>query len=455
MGTHPIFESDFDCLTDMNNGLHAFIQNVITRIVITLLSAVANLIIPDHNADAFKLRRPYIYVGDYVVGFLLDGHSKWDSAHFLDISLNGYQHEHKFAFFPFYPYAIKFLADGPIFMIFGWFMSDYYRALLSGWILSIIYSSVAATVLYRTMVRLTTSQIAAHCCTVIFMINPAGIFFNSCYTESAYFCFFITGFYFLVTERPNSWMATFCFTIASGIRSNGILNAGFIAHFSIHSIAQAYYADLGILKVMQRTIQAVCQIICIVSPFVAFQYYAFIRYCYEPEICEKTEAKDCFIDHVWCENKIPSIYNHIQGAWDNGFMAYWQYKKIPLFLLASPTYWFIFKALKKTVEDTSFRIIKTDFFGTRSARAGLPWAGVAMQICCWVHLIFLSLFCLFFMNVEVVTRLVWSSSPLVYIFGFQVLQRGQSCPVRLTVITYCLFYQLAGILLHSNHYPWT
>lgn len=179
------------------------------------------------------------------------------------------------------------------------------------------------------MVRLTTSQIAAHCCTVIFMINPAGIFFNSCYTESAYFCFFITGFYFLVTERPNSWMATFCFTIASGIRSNGILNAGFIAHFSIHSIAQAYYADLGILKgkecflgpqnvivylVMQRTIQAVCQIICIVSPFVAFQYYAFIRYCYEPEICEKTEAKDCFIDHVWCENKIPSIYNHIQGT---------------------------------------------------------------------------------------------------------------------------------------------
>ena len=150
-------------------------------------------------------------------------------------------------------------------------------------------------------------------------------------------------------------------------------------------------------------------------------------------------------------------------------MAYWQYKKIPLFLLASPTYWYIFKALKKTIEDTSIRIIKTDFFGTRSARAGLPWAGVAMQICCWVHLIFISLFCLFFMNVEVVTRLVWSSSPLgkfssiykcntnilVYIFGFQVLQRGQSCPVRLTVITYCLFYQLAGILLHSNHYPWT
>ena len=179
--------------------------------------------------------------------------------------------------------------------------------------------------------RLTTSQIAAHAATVIFMINPAGIFFNSCYTESAYFCFFITGFYFLVTEKPNSWMATFCFTIASGIRSNGILNAGFIAHFSIHSIAQAYFADLGLFKgrlsidgqniimllVMHRTLRALLQIGCIVSPFVAFQYYAFIRYCYEPEICEISEANDCRIDHLWCEDTIPSVYNHIQGTFES------------------------------------------------------------------------------------------------------------------------------------------
>ena len=54
------------------------------------------------------------------------------------------------------------------------------------------------------------------------------------------------------------------------------------------------------LLVMYRTFRAVCQIGCIVSPFYAFQYYAFIRYCYETEICEKTEAKDCQIDHVWC-----------------------------------------------------------------------------------------------------------------------------------------------------------
>ena len=75
--------------------------------------------------------------------------------------------------------------------------------------------------------------------------------------------------------------------------------------------------NIIMLLVMHRALRALCQIGCIVSPFVAFQYYAFIRYCYEPEICEKSEANDCEIDHVWCEDTIPSIYNHIQGTFES------------------------------------------------------------------------------------------------------------------------------------------
>ena len=54
----------------------------------------------------------------------------------------------------------------------------------------------------------------------------------------------------------------------------------------------------------------------------------------------------------------------------------------------------------------------SDFVGFRSARAGLPWAGPPMQICAWVHLLAILIFATFFMNVEVMTRLIWSSSPL-------------------------------------------
>lgn len=108
----------------------------------------------DHNADSFKLEKNYIYMGDYVIGFLLDGHSKWDAEHFLDISISGYQHEHKFAFFPFYPYSIKFLSNGPLFVLCGWAISDYYRALLAGWCISIFFSSMSAAVLYVRISKL-------------------------------------------------------------------------------------------------------------------------------------------------------------------------------------------------------------------------------------------------------------------------------------------------------------
>ena len=96
------------------------------------------------------------------------------------------------------------------------------------------------------LVRLTTSDIAAHFGSIIFIINPAGIFFNSCYSESIYFCFFISGFYFLISEKPRPFITSLLFMVASSIRSNGIVNAAFLGHFYVHSIAQAWYADLGI-----------------------------------------------------------------------------------------------------------------------------------------------------------------------------------------------------------------
>ena len=52
----------------MNNALHAFLQNFVTRIFLTFFSAVGNILIPDHNADAFKLDRQKQYIGDYVIG---------------------------------------------------------------------------------------------------------------------------------------------------------------------------------------------------------------------------------------------------------------------------------------------------------------------------------------------------------------------------------------------------
>jgi len=458
MGTHPIFESDFDCLTEieMNNASYAFCQCLITRLAITLLSALSNLLISDHRSvDAFQLEgKAPVYVGDYLVSLLLDGHAKWDSEHFLDVALNGYRDQHSMAFFPFYPGTIR-LVSTIMYYPTCWLFSEYHRAVLSGWIVSLFFSSVACSLLYRIILRLTISDIAAHCGAVIFMVNPAGIFFNSCYSESIYIAFFLAAFLLLIDEQPAPWSAAACFAITGAIRSNGLVNIGFIAHFQLHSLATLYYTGAGLDKIVLRLVATCCQCAIIVAPFLTTQYYAYYRYCFDREICLEAGGVDCEERPVWCDNTIPSVYQHIQADWDNGFLAYWQLKKTPLFVMAAPTVWYCIRTLNKTRQDITWRFLWRDLFGLASARAGLPWAGVTMQVCCAVHLVFLLTFGLLFMNVEVITRLVWSSSPLVYIYGFQILQRGFQCPRRIAVVSYCLGYLLLGTVLHSNYFPWT
>ena len=49
----------------MLNAAEAFAQNVVTRVILTIITAAFN-IIPDHDADAFKDGRPeydYLYNG--------------------------------------------------------------------------------------------------------------------------------------------------------------------------------------------------------------------------------------------------------------------------------------------------------------------------------------------------------------------------------------------------------
>ena len=167
-------------------------------------------------------------------------------------------------------------------------------------------------------------------------------------------------------------------------------------------------------SVFWRLLTGVILCLCVLTPNYVFQRLAYLRYCQSDSVCSLSESEDCLSKpHDWCEWLIPSIYSYIQAEyWDNGFLAYWQLKKIPLFFLAFPTILFSSDVLLKTVFDLSLKTMCSDVLGFRSARAGLPWAGPPMQICAWVHLMALMIFATFFMNIEVVTRLIWSSSPL-------------------------------------------
>ena len=169
--------------------------------------------------------------------------------------------------------------------------------------------------------------------------------------------------------------------------------------------------------------------------------------------------------------RIGTMGSYPIGSWKNYHFLFWPCRQFgtvsELLIKLDKT---LHSGLSGEISWVSLRPVQVefDFEATSNMTVGLPWAGVAMQICCAVHLLFLVLFAIFFMNVEVVTRLVWSSSPLgrskwkylslkfsVYIYGFQILQRGFQCARRISVISYCLGYLLLGTILHSNYFPWT
>lgn len=434
------------------NAILVFRQTLSSRIILTLAGALVNAFIPNHKPDAFVLDLTPTKMGDHFVDFVFGGFCRWDGQHFLSISLYGYTNVEKFAFFPLYPYLMAHVGVWLLRPLDG-LISEPYRCILAGYIISNITSAAAAVVVYRFWVRLTQSVSTAHYSVALCIIQPATVFFMSCYTESIYFCATIVGVYLLCEKTPRPWLATLSFSVASACRSNGFLNSGFLVHFWIYQIARWRYRGGDDRGYVVRKLLVLCsQIMIIVSPFFIFQIYGWVRYCNSQHLCELSDSLDCESEKKpFCTWKIPLVYSYVQTLWDNGFLKYWQIKKIPLFMLATPTIYWSYLSIKKVSYECGLK----DVFALRAAKLNKPWAGNPMLIASALHLTFLVIFGIFFMNVEVITRLVWSSSPLIYIFSTQVLQTNFASQRRQFIILYSFLYLTAGLCFHCNFYPWT
>ncbi|OXB53385.1 hypothetical protein ASZ78_009101, partial [Callipepla squamata] len=473
--------------------------------------AAFDLLIPDHTADAFSPPRlPEPGACDLLLEWLLGGLAHWDAEHFLFIAQWGYLYEHNCAFFPLYPLSLRAVADGALWPL-QQLLRLRSRLLLSAVLLNSLFSVLAAAALYKLGCAVLRCQKTAFLAALLFCISPANVFLTAAYSESMFTVLTFSAMWQL--EKGQSWLSVLLFTLATGVRANGLVNAGFFLYSHSKSFALQLQVGSGWvrkLSLLERQILGVassvlltCAGICL--PFALFQYYAYVRFCGPgqelavPELLQHLALDKGYrlvppngVKPPWCSQRFPVVYSYIQDVyWNVGFLRYFELRQIPNFLLALPVTFLGLWATWTFIVTNPRHCLTLGLERRKKEQEGKPRFG----FCCptvfvyVVHATALLVLGFFCMHVQVLTRFLGSSSPVLYWFSAHLLQQHEgwlwkegadrqssgSCgkgpvghpllrlllnyrsmtPIAQCVLGYFVSYWLLGLVLHCNCLPWT
>ncbi|XP_077324454.1 GPI alpha-1,6-mannosyltransferase 2 isoform X2 [Lithobates pipiens] len=182
---------------------------------------------------------------------------------------------------------------------------------------------------------------------------------------------------------------------------------------------------------------------------------------------------------AWCSYRFPLAYSHIQSEyWGVGLFRYFQLRQLPNFFLATPV---IFLGICATFRYISSNMKLCSTLGLWDVRKKDSYGFYGPRVFVYVaQLSFLAAFGALCMHVQVVTRLLFSSCPVLFwfcshiieenepwIWGLQRNKEASNPAVRLLrawdslrtrtriLLGYFLGYWVIGTALHVNFLPWT
>ncbi|KAI5106371.1 GPI mannosyltransferase 2 [Silurus meridionalis] len=489
-----------------------------TRVLALILQAVLNALIPDHQADAFsppRAEEPLIL--DHAVEMLFSGLGRWDAEHFLFIAEHGYLYEHNFAFFPLFPLVLRSVATlllwplSPVLTLHG-------RLLVMVAIANSTLFVTSALALYGLSRLVLQDRKLALISSLIYCLTPANVFMVAGYSESLFALLTFGGLCLL--ERGFTIGACLLLGLATAARANGLVNAGFLLYLPLQRSLNQVFNKGSAFRYSQAALRFLLTspiyVTVIVVPFCLFQFYGYYTFCapsltkeqISPALLNLAREKGYRVPDAatptpsWCIKPVPVLYSYIQDVyWDVGFLRYFQLKQIPNFLLAFPV-----AALGALASYLYIRAnprfclcLGMGEMG-KEKREGKPPTGlycpkVFVYI---VHCSVLLTFGIFCMHVQVLTRFLASSTPVIYwISGHlllscepllkedkyltygqrqntleqhicqfslmyitnpitQLLVRWRTCsfPTQ-CILGYFISYWLLGLALHCNFLPWT
>lgn len=475
-----------------------------SRFVVIFIQFLSNLLIPDHDAGVFLYPTfdTSNFAGNNIIKLFLGGFLRWDAQYFMHIAKYGYTHENTLAFFPLYPFITKTLAIILSKVLF--FLSEDSILLVTFVSFNIIIFVKAAVTLYD-LTKIIINEDIAYKATLFFCINPATIFFMAPYTECLFaylsfkcmlHCVCVYNEKFVKTEKllnvTNIISIIIPLSLSTCTRSNGVLNIGFVAYFGFRYFINQCKLQISITNKIIAMLKCIMIHLVIILfglvPFFLVQLYAYIQFCtnFEPNLSENIveflENNDFIApgsvmryNQSWCFNKIPLAYTYIQEKyWNVGFLKYYEIKQIPNFILAFPAVAFItissikfFTVHKEYCLKLGTLDVKTTFNKKRANAEAMFEKTMFVFV---AHAIFLTMYCIFNIHIQVTTRMLCSASPVLYWFAayYFVNIKTQSTlqkefwlfmkyinKKQAFILSYFLLYCVVGIVMFSNFLPWT
>ncbi|KAI8341220.1 GPI mannosyltransferase 2 [Chlamydoabsidia padenii] len=367
---------------------------------------------------------------------------RWDAVYFLHIAEHGYVYEQETAFFPLLPYVSNYLSQ-TVFMPLQQFVGRQYTIVIVGALITNLSFVLAAGYLYKlTRLIYPGDPKLAKYSTVAFCLSLPSMFMSAFYTESVFALLSFMGMYHFHKQRY--LLASILWGLASLARSNAIVYVGFF----IYEFIICRYQQQSLKSLISGTLQAMFYSLITVSGFTGFQYSLYLTYC---------DQTSTFDQRPWCTNLPPLVYSFVQKEyWGNGFLAYYELKQIPNFLLAMPIiglsvgglYLFI---TKDWIRWLTLGQVNHGSSGERSFTSNK--ATVYMYL--WAFLLLYTVTC---MHVQVILRFFTSLPPLYWYIGY-LWSHGLRCSseyqgwIANGIFYYSVLYGLVGIILFSAFLP--
>ncbi|KAI8060717.1 GPI mannosyltransferase 2 [Gongronella butleri] len=373
---------------------------------------------------------------------------RWDAIYFLDIAQRGYVYEQASAFFPLLPYLAHALSVS-VFKPLHVFLGEQYTLVLAAALISNISFVLAAVYLYKlTRAVYPSHPRLARYASIAFCVSLPSMFMSAFYTESLFALLTFMGMYAAV--KGQYLAASLVWAIASATRSNAIVYAGFFFYDLVWQQKRVSRIVLGLLRAMVYSGVTV-------SGFGGFQWLMYRWYC---------QGSSFLSPRPWCSASPPLAYTYIQKAyWDNGFMAYYELKQVPNFLLAMPVialsvyglYVYALRDWRWVVSLGKTRVRALDASKGKKKEGDADYARALPFMVLWAFLLVYATTC---MHVQVILRFFTSVPPLYWTIGQLWLDgfgaAGANCTKRAVArisLLYFVLYGLVGTVLFACFLP--